>query len=145
MSRFADTDWTALRRSVEDAGRIFERVGMFEAWADALPFPAWLKDPNLRMRWINAAYRRRFPEVSARYIGRTDFEVWPNQVASAFRANDLEVIQAGRAVLAVEPTDSESVLVAKFPVPVFRGQPSGIGGLALPLPDVLDATRKGEA
>src|SRR4051812_22668060 len=48
-----------------------------------------MKDEEGRYVYVNRPYKRTFAVALEDWLGRTDFEVWPEEVARQFRANDL--------------------------------------------------------
>jgi PAS domain S-box-containing protein len=83
------------RKQAEEALRKSEKL--FAVFMDRLPGFAWIKDIEGRYVYVNKkeseldAYR-----VGA--IGKTDAELWPAEIASAYRANDHQVITTRKAV-----------------------------------------------
>jgi len=105
------------RKRAEEALRKSERL--FAAFMDHLPGFAWMKDIKGRYIWVNkkeselAAYREGV-------FGKTDAELWPEEIASAYRANDQLVIATRKAVQTIEPSlasgEESSMMVCKFPI-----------------------------
>src|ERR1700685_129707 len=67
---------------------------LFETFMDNSPGAAFMKDRDGKYVYVNRTARERLklPLV----VGKTDFEVFPPEAAAAYRANDLEVLQAGK-------------------------------------------------
>ncbi len=67
------------------------------ALLDNFPFLVWLKDTESRFLAVNAPFARACgldsPEA---LIGKTDLDVWPADLAAAYRADDREVLASGR-------------------------------------------------
>ena len=64
---------------------------------DNIPDIAWLKDRDGRFVAVNttfaaAAGRSRHEDV----LGLTDFDLWPRELAEAYRADDSEIMQSGQ-------------------------------------------------
>ncbi len=77
-------------------------------------------------------------------IGKTDNDIWPEEVAQTFRRNDLSVLRSGREMIiteqAVTPhtkgTEWDNISVIKFPICDPNGVCNMVGGVAFPeLPD----------
>ncbi len=92
----------ALRKSQEEAletGRLAQR-----ALLDNQPHLAWLKDVEGRFLAVNKAFAEacglRSPEL---LVGKTDLDVWPRELAEAYRADDAAVMAAGRQKAVEEP------------------------------------------
>jgi PAS domain S-box-containing protein len=61
---------------------------------DNLPFLAWLKDSEGRFLVVNEPFALSCGLSSANdLIGKTDLDIWPKQLAEAYRADDLEVMR----------------------------------------------------
>ena len=103
-----------------------------------LPIPMWLKDQNGIMLSLNQAYEDAFlfPQGKNRsdYIGRRDEDVWGDDVADLFRANDLVAIAQKQTSFVVENKGNklfsgwEFFKYPKYADGIFIG----IGGIALP-------------
>ena len=80
----------------------------FRAFMDNSPAIAWAKDEQGRIIYLNRAYEQRFGVRLEDWRGKTDFELWPPEIARTFRRNDLDVLAAGRTQEMVEEaTDPE--------------------------------------
>jgi two-component system, cell cycle sensor histidine kinase and response regulator CckA len=92
----------ALRKSQEEAleaGRLAQR-----ALLDNQPHLAWLKDVEGRFLAVNKVFAEACglgsPEL---LVGKTDLDVWPRELAEAYRADDAAVMAAGRQKAVEEP------------------------------------------
>jgi PAS domain S-box-containing protein len=96
---------------------------------------AWLKDEDGRHVFLSQNYEKRFNVRLEDWKGKTDFELWPREVAEEFRRNDLAILASGGPKEVIEraatPDGSETWwLNNKF---VFRSS-SGrryVGGLGV--------------
>ena len=79
----------------------YEHTSILKEYLDAMPYPAWIKVADTTdngvikviTNWhINDAYEKFFGITNEFYNGKTDFEVWPNEVARQFFANDTAVL-----------------------------------------------------
>jgi two-component system, cell cycle sensor histidine kinase and response regulator CckA len=71
---------------------------------DHLPFVAWHKDEEGRFLAVNRAFSDACGRASpADLIGLTDYDVWPEELASRYRADDDTVLSTGNARLVEEP------------------------------------------
>jgi len=77
---------------------------LFRAFMDNGPAIAWLKDDEGRHVYLNRALQQRFYDGSKDWYGKTDFELWPPEMAARFRESDLDVLGAGRTIDVVEET-----------------------------------------
>lgn len=73
------------------------------------PYPHWLKfwadgEDWPRMLYINAAYEQWYDVKKDDYLNKTDGEVWPESVATAFRDMDREAINQPEVLIErIEP------------------------------------------
>lgn len=113
----------------------------FEAFLNQCPFVMWCKDYSDgvgRMVFISDMYSEIFSIPAAKYVGMTDYEVWPKEVADRFRVQDLEVVKSGAAVWKDEPTPHvgkeqwQRCMTLKFPIKTPSGEVIGVGGIAWP-------------
>ncbi|MCY2931311.1 MAG: PAS domain S-box protein [Planctomycetota bacterium] len=74
----------------------------FRSFMDNSPGIAWIKDEEGRHVYLSGSYERRFGVAFDDVRGKTDFEVWPGDVARAFRENDLAVLRDGNPRQVVE-------------------------------------------
>lgn len=96
---------------------------------------AWMKDAEGRHIYLSPNFERRFGIKSGDCLGKTDFELWPKDVAEAFRANDLTVLKNRRGIEVEEearnPDGSRSWWLShKFPYQDAEGN-WFVGGLGV--------------
>lgn len=102
--------------------KLRESEERFKVYMDNTSIVAWLKDPETwKYVYINKLFADTF-RVSAREVtGKTDFDLFPENVAVLLRENDERILQSGSAVQVYEkvPTPDGSThtwLVFKFPL-----------------------------
>ena len=61
----------------------------------------FVKDLELRYILVNREYERRHRVQRDQIRGKTDFDIFPRDVAEKLRANDRHVIEAGAPILCV--------------------------------------------
>lgn len=64
----------------------------------------WLKDEDGRHVYLSENYQRRIGVRLEDWRGKTDFEVWPREIAEEFRRNDLSVLATDQPIEVVECT-----------------------------------------
>ena len=119
------------RRRAETALR--ESQARFQAFMDANPSLAWIKDEGLRHVYVNKRWTDFFQHCEADWQGHTDFDLWP-QIAARLRENDRAVLDTQKAIELLEdvPDPSGSIhhwLVHKFPMHDAQGR-RFVGGVA---------------
>ena len=77
---------------------LYERDRYQRALFDNFPFLVWLKDKDSRFLAVNQAFAEACGLASANVlVGKTDLDVWPQELAEAYRADDRMVLESGRA------------------------------------------------
>ncbi|WP_187394672.1 PAS domain S-box protein [Zoogloea oleivorans] len=102
---------------------------------NGLPMLLWLKDRGGRFLIVNRGFAESCGQTSPQaLIGKTDLDLWPQELAEAYRAEDAEVIATGRPRTRIEqiadrgtPTWFETF---KAPVRSSDGQIVGTLGFA---------------
>ena len=81
-------------RKSQDALR--QREHYERALLDNFPFLVWLKDADSRFLAVNQPYATACGQTSAsRLVGQTDFDFWPHDLATTYRAEDRAVVESG--------------------------------------------------
>lgn len=124
-------DLTA-RRQLEE--RLRESEARLQAFLNHSPAVIFLKDVEGRYLHVNAKFQQRFGLSGEQVIGRSDAALFEPEQATAFSANDREVLARG-APLEFEETARyteglRTSMVSKFPVRDPVGRTLGIGGIA---------------
>lgn len=65
---------------------------------------AWMKDEAGRYVFVSENCSRHHQTEPDAWLGRTDAEIWPEDIAIPLRENDLAVIQTGKTIQAEEQT-----------------------------------------
>ena len=97
---------------------------------DNSPYMIWLKDANGRYLKVNksyAEYRQRQGYVEI--LGKTDFDLWPKELAEKYRADDADVIATRQQRQVEEPSlDGDRVhWVETFKAPIIDAQGNVLG------------------
>jgi len=84
------------RRRLEDA--LKQRAQYQQALLDNFPFLVWLKDEESRFLAVNRPFAEACGLESPELLtGKTDLDVWPRDLAEAYRADDRAVLDSGRS------------------------------------------------
>jgi PAS domain S-box-containing protein len=104
---------------------------LLSALTENFPGFVWMKDLDGRYVYVNQRVRRLAPYHNG-WLGKTDSELWPVNIATIFRENDLRVATTLETLETVEPCHFEGqdlwVLVHKFPIFDNSGAVVMIGG-----------------
>lgn len=103
----------------------------------SIPLPMWMKGPFGVIDFINDEYEETFlkPRGLTRddYLGKTDFEIWPREVAEEYRKHDQEVMETERTFNGRETVVDNTGKEIKWRVmKFFRKIPRGVVGIAFP-------------
>jgi PAS domain S-box-containing protein len=113
----------------------------FHVFMDNSPSPAWIKDESFRYVYVNPIFEKLFELKLKNIHGKTDFEIWPQEVAAEFRANDLAVLSSNKPLQAVERSPGRTWLSCKFSFKDNAGR-RYLGGEAIDLTGLKDAEEK---
>jgi len=105
------------------------------ALLDNLPHMAWLKDLEGRFLAVNKAFADVCGQPSpAALVGKTDLDIWPLELANAYRADDQGVLQAKKQKVVEERIEGAGgvlwVRTYKSPVYAPDGTIVGTTGIA---------------
>ncbi|CAN5693710.1 hypothetical protein BH10ACI4_BH10ACI4_20200 [soil metagenome] len=117
----------ALEQKEEIERGLKESESLFRLFMNHSPFASYIKDGEGRMLFYNQTLADRFGVDQDAWMGRTDAEIWPAEVATSFRHNDLKVLQSGRQMEVIDHTTNaagEAVIWRsyKFPYRNLQGQ-----------------------
>ncbi|MDX6597337.1 MAG: hypothetical protein QOE87_1224 [Gaiellales bacterium] len=115
-----------------------ETVGRLEDIMDNSAALIYVKDIEGRYTLVNQHFERRFGLRREDFIGRTDREVFPLEVARVYEAHDREVMRTGRALEVEEPAtgiEDGSWLSVKFTLLDPDGRPYALGGISTDITD----------
>lgn len=117
----------------------------FEAFMDNSPFIAWVKDEQGEHRYLSQPYTLQIGIPVDTYVGKTDFELWPENIAKSHREMDLVALETGKTIAfeSNHPLPSGEVknwYVVKFPFTVGDDDSETlIGGIGLDVTDKKQA------
>ncbi len=134
------TDDVTGRKPMEDELRrahdeLAAAIRSLRAILDNIPDIAWLKDGESRFIAVNESFGRACGFAPDTLVGKTDLDVWPRDLAEKYRADDREVIRAGKTIRVEEPLGDASggttwIETIKTPIVDERGAVIGTTGIA---------------
>ena len=114
----------------------------FEQFMHHLPGVAFMKDVDGRYVYVNDVFQELFHRKPGDFIGKTDDQVWPPEVAAPIRSSDRQVIDTRTVLQTTEliPRDDglHHWLVTKFPILDGNGRVTLVAGIAI---DVTERRR----
>jgi PAS domain S-box-containing protein len=135
----ASTLQSAQRALVESEARLQQIL-------DNATAVVFAKDREGRYLFVNREFERVAGQPAAGVIGRTDFEIFPADIARQLRHNDLQVLTGGRALAFEESaelgTAGRTFLTSKFPLLDADGRAYAVCGMAT---DITNRKRVEEA
>jgi PAS domain S-box-containing protein len=124
------------RKRAEEALR--ESQALLKTIMDNCPAMIFLKDPQGRYLFANQEFERLTgPRVEV--VGKTDFEIFPQEQAAAFHANDIQVLEAGAPLrfeeVALREDGPHIGVVCKFPLFDEAERLYALGGIVTDITD----------
>ncbi|MCT7990431.1 PAS domain S-box protein [Laspinema olomoucense] len=125
------------RQRTEDALR--ESQELFSHFMNHSPFAAFIKDAAGRKIYVNAALERLLQRPSGEIVGKTDFELFPLEVATQWQINDRQVLEQNAPIQFLETIEQENgetcyYMSYKFPFRDRAGQ-QFLAGVSLDISD----------
>jgi PAS domain S-box-containing protein len=122
-----------------------ESQKLFVSFMGNTPTTAFIKDEQGHYVYVNPQIEERFCCSAADWIGKTDFDLFPPEVAQPWREHDRQVLATGQAIAVpetVEHNGSRSdYLSIKFPIEAASGKRM-VGGMSV---DVTERRQLEEA
>ncbi len=127
----AHDDVTERKRMEEALGRSESRL---QAMLDHVPAAVFLKDLDGRYLLVNRCFAERFAVTEEGAVGKTDHDFLLAPIADTFRANDLRIVESGRACeleeMAPHAAGPHTYLSIKAPLLDIDGIPYAICGIS---------------
>lgn len=117
---------------------------ILQSYLDSIPTPAWIKRLNddglFEMYMINKKYSEYYGIAKNRYEGKTDYQVWPREIADQWHVNDMHVYYTGGYLRSnesipikgtgMDSSETEKMTVLKFTIDLPLGE-QGVGGMII--------------
>ncbi|HEY9614025.1 PAS domain S-box protein, partial [Allocoleopsis sp.] len=125
--------------------RLVESQQLFVSFMNHTPARAYIKDEAGNYIYVNSKIERDFNRKLADWVGKTDFDFMPTEIAQQWRDNDLAVLAANQLVESVETIPHEEGeqywMAFKFPFQDSSGR-RFVAGMSI---DITDRKRAEEA
>ncbi len=119
-----------------------ESKALFDSFMRYLPALTFMKDRDGCYIYLNEACLKFYRVTAEERIGKTDYELFPDDIARQLVENDRKVMLEAQVLNAVEKVTIENKthyhLVSKFPI-VKDGEPLILAGIALDITDRIEA------
>ncbi|GFO67057.1 hypothetical protein GMLC_06360 [Geomonas limicola] len=123
-----------MRLRNESARALEMRDWKMKAILNNIPDMAWIKDREGRFLAVNRAFADACSRTPEELVGLSDLDIWPRELAEAYRTDDLEVMKSGRSRQVEEQLAGTGGLVwletIKTPIFGARGEIVGTTGIA---------------
>ena len=121
------------RKLVED--KLHEQDRRQKAILNNIPDMAWLKDRESRFIAVNEPFGNACGHAPEALVGKTDFDIWPAELAKRYQADDKIVIETGVRKHVEEPLIDRNdqkrwIETIKTPIYNDRGEIIGTTGIA---------------
>ena len=120
------------RKRTEEA--IHRSKQLLEEVANNTTAVIYVKDLDGRFLFVNRRFEELFKLPTGQAVGRTNHEIFPRDIADAFRANDLEVLRQDRTIeyeeFAPQPDGLHTYISIKLPLRDQTGRPYATCGIS---------------
>ena len=82
--------------------RLHANERLFQAFMNNGPLISYVKDAGGRYQFYNSRMAEQCHITMQEWIGRTDMEVFPEQMAKIYRSHDVEALEAGRLTISTD-------------------------------------------
>ena len=116
------------RKQAEDALRASE--ALYHSLVETIPMNVWRKDANGRFTFGNEGFCATTKRSLTELIGKTDFDLFPAELAEKYRRDDDLVLTTGKPLQATEEhetAEGETLHVQVLKLPVYDGQGHIVG------------------
>ncbi|MBS1604706.1 MAG: PAS domain-containing protein [Bacteroidetes bacterium] len=139
-------DTTPIRKMREIEAKLYESRELFQRFMDNSPTPAWIRDEEGIMQYMNTACMQAF-ELEGQNIGSPINELFPRELAEAYLKTSRQVLDSPGSVESVmKNTDrtqrSRTYKVIRFPL-LYKGKKM-IAGWLSDITEQVDALKQEE-
>jgi PAS domain S-box-containing protein len=110
-----------------------------QALLDNLPFMTWLKDTHGAYISVNKVFKETLKRPYNQIIGKTDFDLWPEELATKYTQDDQDILVSGKQKTIEEQAEKDNATywVETIKAPIFdeNGKVEGTTGVARDITD----------
>ena len=132
------------RKKMEQS--LLESEERFRSILDNATAVIYIKDLEGRFILINRQYEKLFHTSNADMLGKTDYDIFPKELADAYRENDRRVLAGRKAVEFEEQAQQDDGLhtyvSVKFPLFGVSGEPYALCGISTDISERLQLERE---
>lgn len=107
------------------------------------PAVVYIKDRDARYTYVNTRYEDLFHVKIKEIRGKTDYDIFSEEIAGQFQKNDLKVLKEGKPLNVEEVVGQDNEVRTYFSVkfPIFdkEGKPLGVCGISSDITDIKRA------
>ena len=139
VSLLADLAWEVVeRKRAEEALRVSESTlresrAHYQSLVESLPQGIFRKDRDGRFTFVNFQFCKSLDLAPEEILGKTDDDFYPPELAAKYRRDDLQVIESGELLDAIEENqgsgETRYVHVLKIPLRSAAGCVEGVQGV----------------
>ena len=119
---------------------------LFQQTIDNTSAVIYIKDTKYRYIHVNRQWEQLIQATRGDIVGKTDFELFPPELASGFRVNDERVLRTGESVkceeVAPHSDGPHTYLSVKFPLRDDLGQIVAMAGISTDITDRVLARKE---
>lgn len=151
---FHSADWQAMLFGEKLDGqasvpveKVAAAVGVLETLVELLPVSMLVKDRGGRRVFVNEHYAKLYPDGRAGVLGKTDFDLFDEQLARQYAEHDQHILSSGQMVRDVSQRvrgDGESYQIERIMGP-FRDPAGEVVGVVTLFWDISDQVQVEEA
>ncbi len=107
------------------------------------PAVVYIKDRNACYTYVNTRYEELFHVQIENIRGKSDYDIFPEEIAGQFQKNDQKVLMEGKPLNVEEVVDQDdgvrTYFSVKFPLFDEEGEPLGVCGISSDITDIKRA------
>lgn len=129
----ADDEIRRLQAALASTQLASDASALARTLLDHLPYMVWLKNADGVFLAVNEVFARAAGRTREQVLGRTDFDLWPEELARRYVLDDQSVIATGRKVAVEEPIADASGTrwIETFKAPVFDADAHVVGTVGI--------------